>query len=92
MFVKSAVKTWFDRFDGWQNEQYRYSAHFAAMLLDKVHVFCCPFYRTFILFGAPEYTNERGVYTKYQHEQTRNQKEIICYRRAVLTGQKPQRP
>ena len=24
--------------------QHRYSTHFAAMLQDKLHVFCCPFF------------------------------------------------
>ena len=37
----------------WQNAQRRYSTRFAAMLQNKLPVFCCPFFRTlscFVLF------------------------------------------
>ena len=30
-----------------ENPQHRYSTSFAAMLPNKLHVFCCPFFRTF---------------------------------------------
>ena len=32
---------------GWKNAQHRYSTRFVAMLQKKLHVFCCPFFRTF---------------------------------------------
>ena len=32
----------------WQNAQHRSSTRFAAMLPNKLHVFCCPFYRIFM--------------------------------------------
>ena len=38
-----------DRFDvGGKTRKHLYSTCFAAMLQDKLHVFCCLFFRTFI--------------------------------------------
>ena len=44
------LTTWFAArqvWCGWLKAQHRYSARFAAMLQDKLHVFCCPFFRIF---------------------------------------------
>ena len=35
---------------GWWNAQHRYSTRFTAILQDKLHVFCCPFFHTFSSF------------------------------------------
>ena len=35
---------------GWWNAQHRYSTRFAAMMQDKLQVFCCPFFHTLRLF------------------------------------------
>ena len=35
---------------GWWNAQHQYSTRFTAMLQNKFHVFCCPFFRTFYLY------------------------------------------
>ena len=37
-----------NRFErGWLNAQHRYSTRFAVVLQNKLHAFCCPFFRTF---------------------------------------------
>ena len=40
LFVARQIKTWVE------NAQQRYSTRFAVMLQNKLHVSCCPLYRT----------------------------------------------
>ena len=55
--------------------QHRYSNRFAAMLKDKLHVFCCPFFRTFMLQG-----NWSGevIITKLFSRGEQNVSEEVC--------------
>ena len=48
--LSNLLTTWFVAKEGlmWlENAQHRYSTSFAAMLQNKLHVFRCPFFRTF---------------------------------------------